>query len=119
MSRYRRMAAIVVIGALAVAGALMMMGTALAQQDPYGNGSPPVVSPNVITRPDSQPGASLLRRNPSVQGANVSESSLPFTGADLTLFVATGLGAIATGTVILHRSRAARARLRSNARGAE
>ena len=102
------MAAIVVVSALALAGALMMMGTALAQQDPYGNGRP-VVSPNLITRPD-QPASNLLRRSPNVQGAQTE--TLPFTGADLTLFVATGLGAIATGAVILHRSRQGRARLR-------
>ena len=110
MSRYKRMAAIVVVSALALAGALMMMGTALAQQDPYGNGRP-VVSPNLITRPDNQPASNLLRRSPDVQGATQTET-LPFTGADLTLFVATGLGAIATGAVILHRSREGRARLR-------
>lgn len=115
MSRYKRMAAIVVISALALAGALMMMGTALAQQDPYGNGRP-VVSPNLITRPASQPASNLLRRSPNVQGAT---QTLPFTGADLTLFVATGLGAIATGAVILHRSREGRARLRGNSGGGE
>jgi hypothetical protein len=116
MSRYKRMAAIVVVSALALAGALMMMGTALAQQDPYGNGRP-VVSPNLITRPTDQPGSNLLRRTPSVQGANTE--TLPFTGADLTLFLATGLGAIATGAVILHRSREGRARLRGTSRGGE
>jgi hypothetical protein len=115
MSRYKRMAAIVVISALALAGALMMMGTALAQQDPYGNGTP-VVSPNLITRPTDQPASNLLRRSPNVQGAT---QTLPFTGADLTLFVATGLGAIATGAVILHRSREGRARLRGNSGGGE
>jgi hypothetical protein len=108
MSRYKRMAAIVVVSALALAGALMMMGTALAQQEPYGNGRP-VVSPNLITRPTDQPASNLLRRTPSVQGA---AQTLPFTGADLTLFLATGLGAVATGAVILHRSREGRARLR-------
>ena len=115
MSRYKRMAAIVVISAVALAGALMLMGTALAQQDPYGNGRP-VVSPNLITRPANQPASNLLRRSPNVQGA---AQTLPFTGADLTLFVATGLGAIATGAVILHRSREGRARLRSNSGGGE
>jgi hypothetical protein len=109
------MAAIVVISALALAGALMMMGTALAQQDPYGNGTP-VVSPNLITQPTDQPASNLLRRSPNVQGAT---QTLPFTGADLTLFVATGLGAIATGAVILHRSREGRARLRGNSGGGE
>ena len=108
------MAAILVVSALALAGALMMMGTALAQQEPYGNGRP-VVSPNLITR-DNQPAANLLRRSPDVQGAT---QTLPFTGSDLTLFLATGLGAIATGAVILHRSREGRARLRSTGRGAE
>jgi hypothetical protein len=108
------MAAIVVVSALALAGALMMMGTALAQQDPYGNGRP-VVSPNLITR-DNQPASNLLRRSPNVQPAT---QTLPFTGADLTLFLATGLGAIATGAVILHRSREGRARLRGNSEGGE
>jgi hypothetical protein len=106
------MAAIVVVSALALAGALMMMGTALAQQEPYGNGRP-VVSPNLITRAD-QPASNLLRRSPNVQG-----QTLPFTGADLTLFLATGLGAIATGAVIMHRSREGRARLRGTTRGSE
>jgi hypothetical protein len=93
-----------------------MMGTALAQQDPYGNGRP-VVGPNLLTRPDNQPASNLLRRTPNVQGA--ATETLPFTGADLTLFVATGLGAIATGAVILHRSREGRARLRGSSGGGE
>jgi hypothetical protein len=114
MSRYKRMATIVVISAVALAGALMIMGAALAQQDPYGNGRP-VVSPNLITR-SNQPASNLLRRTPNVQGA---AQTLPFTGADLTLFLATGLGAIATGAVILHRSREGRARLRRTTRGGE
>jgi uncharacterized surface anchored protein len=37
-------------------------------------------------------------------------NQLPFTGADVTLFLVVGMGAIATGTFLLHRTRAERAK---------
>ena len=45
--------------------------------------------------------------SPSSQERSTSEGTLPFTGADLTLFLAIGVGAIATGTVMIRRTRKA------------
>lgn len=50
-------------------------------------------------------------RNPNIQGISdergaVEEGgALPFTGADITLFVVIGLAAIGTGAVIIRKSR--------------
>lgn len=41
------------------------------------------------------------------QGRDTSSGTLPFTGADLTLFVVIGLGAIGAGSVIVRRTRKA------------
>jgi hypothetical protein len=65
---------------------------ALAQQESYGENQPDVEvrfgNPN----------------RPSIE-EEAGEGLLPFTGADLTLFVATGLAAIGTGVVVLRRTR--------------
>jgi LPXTG-motif cell wall-anchored protein len=47
----------------------------------------------------------------ATQGTQTTPQSnqLPFTGADVTLFLAVGLGAIATGTFLLRRTRSERA----------
>ena len=52
-------------------------------------------------------------KNPNIQGitedrgvADDESGSLPFTGADITLFVVIGLAAIGTGAVIVRKTRA-------------
>lgn len=63
--------------------------------DPYG----PLVCPNEIERDtDTDVQSDVLERQPT----------LPFTGADVTLFVVTGAALIATGALVVRRTRAAR-----------
>jgi hypothetical protein len=91
---------ITVVGGLVVAGAA---GAATNPKDPYFTPSD-VVSPNRITSPPPRthsvkpPDDQVLAKRPP--------SNLPFTGADLTLFVITGVAAIATGTILVRRTRA-------------
>jgi LPXTG-motif cell wall-anchored protein len=103
-----RIVLLAVMGLLAgLTAAMMLIGTAAAQEtDPYSNEGPTVL-PTVIQK--GQP------KRPDVTEPNRFErppddSSLPLTGADLTLFVATGAAAIATGTVLVRRSRARNAK---------
>lgn len=83
---------------LALAVMLMfVLGAALAprsmaQVEPYSEATPKG-QPSIMEPP---------ARNPE------NAPGLPFTGADLALFVATGLAAIATGTVIVRGTRTRR-----------
>lgn len=67
---------------------LLVAPIALADppKDPYGEGEIP---PGKVTQP----------KPPSLK------EELPFTGADLTLFAATGIAAIGTGVVVIRRTR--------------
>jgi ABC-type branched-subunit amino acid transport system permease subunit len=65
---------------------------ALAQQEGYSENQP-----DVDVRFGTQ-------NQPSID-EDAGEGLLPFTGADLTLFVATGMAAIGTGVVVLRRTR--------------
>lgn len=73
--------------------------------DPYGNevcpteherNFDPDVDAEVLTRPGTPP-----------DDANGNET-LPFTGADVTLFVITGAALIATGILVVRRTRASK-----------
>ena len=99
-SRLGLLAVTVIVG---VTFALSLVGSASAQQkDPYSNRGPKVL-PSVIERGEPQrPPAIAPERLDTPDDSN---NRLPFTGADLTLFVATGLAAVATGSVILRRTR--------------
>lgn len=67
---------------------------AIAQQDPYTEIEPTVL-PTLIEQ-EGEP-----EDEDEVLGEVVERPSvLPFTGSDLTLFVATGAALVATGTVI-------------------
>ena len=91
---------LLVVGALLVALVVTMSfgGAALAQDDPYEDDTPTVEDTLFgQDNPESDTGATLETRD--------SGGALPFTGADITLFVATGLAAIGTGAVIVRRSR--------------
>jgi hypothetical protein len=99
--RLALLALTVIVG---VSFALALVGTAAAQQkDPYSNRGPQVL-PSVIERgePERPPAVQPNRQETPPDDSN---NRLPFTGADLTLFVATGLAAVATGGVILRRTR--------------
>ena len=68
--------------------------------DPYVKPCPPpTVQPTIIRTDPGQPGEEdrvIPERQPR---------TLPFTGADLTLFAATGVAAIGTGGILLRASR--------------
>jgi hypothetical protein len=99
-----RLALVVLALMVGVMSALFLVGAAAAQQeDPYSNDGPKVL-PTVIQRgePERPPAVSPQEVPPEDSS---ERQPLPFTGADLTLFVATGLAAVATGGVILRRTR--------------
>jgi hypothetical protein len=94
-TRFFALATTVVVG---IFMALLLIGPAGAQQkDPYSNDGPNI-GPSVIEEPE-RPAVTDDVTPPSGRGP------LPFTGADLTLFVATGIAAVATGSVIVRRTR--------------
>lgn len=87
---------------------------AMAQpaSDPYGDGQPRVGPRREFRQQDNARVRGVLqRRGPAQTGVGAESEGaglLPFTGADLTLFVATGLALTATGLVIVRRTRARR-----------
>jgi hypothetical protein len=100
-ARFAFLAMTVVVGVMT---AMILVGTAAAQEkDPYSNEGPKVL-PSVIER--GEPDRPDVVEEEFIPPPPEERGPLPFTGADLTLFVATGLAAIATGSVILRRTRA-------------
>lgn len=105
----RRSLGVVAILVLVLGAALAFTGSASAQVriggedclvDNYG---PEGVCPSETTRdPDNDVDAEVLERGGS------SRETLPFTGADLTLFVVTGGALVATGALVVRRARAGR-----------
>ena len=94
-----------VIGGLLVAGAA---GAQPAGGDPYVSKSPKTsIHPSTTSAPPppttSTPPPTVLNRC-----INCEDQVLPFMGADLTLFVVTGLALVATGVVLVRRTRARR-----------
>ena len=90
---------------LVLSAMFLFAGTASAQEctlDPYGNEVcdeeekkfDPEVEADVLTRPETPP--------------DDSGETLPFTGADVTLFVITGAALVATGVLVVRRTRAAK-----------
>ena len=80
---------------------------AQAPCDPYATSCRPIVPPPIVKR------ARQDRPDPDrpVPPVVIHERQrLPFTGADLTLFAATGLAAVGTGTVLVRATRSRRAR---------
>ena len=94
---------------LMIAGAVGAMslvpaGAAFAQEDPYSGEEPQVLptrientQPEAGTPEDNVAGAEAADRQPS-------SGVLPFTGADITLFLVTGMAALGTGSMVLRRS---------------
>jgi hypothetical protein len=91
-STARRAKAFVV--AMFVAILMTLSSAALAQQEGYSN-----------NEPDTEVRFGTTNQPSVDEDAAAGEGLLPFTGADLTLFVATGLAAIGTGVVVLRRTR--------------
>lgn len=86
----------VVAAALGVSS-LALPNTALAQSEPY-TGNDPEVLPTRLEK--EEPGGS-----PSEAAGRTSDGALPVTGAELTLFVVTGLAAIKTGATLVRRTK--------------
>ena len=107
-------------GALALlvvlVGALALSGTAAAQEeitviidgqectrDAYGG---PIVCPDDQERKfDPDVDADILGR-PETPPEPPPEDTLPFTGADVTLFLITGAALVGTGMIVVRRTRA-------------
>ena len=82
----------------AFAFALIWAAPAQAQNEPYSEETPRVL-PTRIEQSDGEiAGVSTSRPN---------SGTLPFTGADITLFLVTGVAGIGTGALLLKRSRSA------------
>lgn len=86
-----KMAAVV---ACIAAFSAVPIATAVAQTDPYSTKTPEVL-PTRIEDPDGEVQADVQERG----------SSLPFTGADITLFAVTGAAAVGTGAMVVKRSK--------------
>jgi hypothetical protein len=75
--------------------------------DPYGE---EVCPDDEVRNPDTDVQAELLERGAQPTGVApaAEESPLPFTGADVTLFLVTGAALVVTGTVLVRRNRTRR-----------
>ena len=90
-----------VIGGLLVAGAAGAQTAGQPGGDPYKT---PITSihPSTTTTPPLPPPTVLKRC------IGCEDETLPVTGADLTLFAVTGIALVATGVVLVRRTRARR-----------
>lgn len=108
--------------ALGLAAAVFVASSADAQVvpqplsspcDPYTKHCEPIVKPTILaTDPARVKDAELITPPPSLPPSPPPRcrNCLPFTGADLTLFAATGFAAIGTGTVIVRATRSRKSR---------
>lgn len=88
---------------LSIVALIALMGSPASAQRRYPPG-PPQVLPTVITRgggPQADVGGSVQ----AGQETKAEGDVLPFTGADLTLFVVGGMTAIAAGTTLVRANR--------------
>ena len=101
-----RMVLLAVVGLLLATTASLVLGIGAADAkpcDPYVKNCKPTVKPTITF-------TSLVPTDPGDDSSTqANRRRLPFTGADLTLFAATGAAAIGTGTILV---RAARGRKR-------
>lgn len=81
--------------AVATLALLWLAGPAMAQEDPYPPGG------GVEGANEGRDG----NVSGSTDDADDAEGGLPFTGAEITLYSAVGLGAIGAGVLILRRTR--------------
>lgn len=114
--RSRRVArgtlALMTLCVIGVLGSMMLFaGSASAKRicDPYTHKCK-TISPTHFTRSPShhtsEPPTHAPKPSPSPSVLHKTVDNLPFTGADVTLFVLTGLAAIGIGMVIVRRTRA-------------
>lgn len=103
-ARARGVLLIAMLLLVSVIGGLLVAGAAGAQTagDPYTPKTPKTsIHPSKTTTQPPPP--TELKRC-----VGCEDEVLPFTGADLTLFVVTGLAFVATGVVLVRRTRARR-----------
>jgi hypothetical protein len=119
--RYTRIALFVAsVVTLGLAAAVFVSSSAEAQVsiphpasspcDPYTTHCTPIVKPSVLVNdPERVQDRELVTPPPSIPPPTSPPprcpNCLPFTGADLTLFAATGFAAIGTGTVLVRATR--------------
>jgi hypothetical protein len=98
---------------IAVAAATAIPATAAFAANDYPVPPPPVVNPDTVTRPRSDPAtvasATATKSSTEVLGAQVTRGSIPFTGGDVAGLAAIGAGAVAVGAVMVKRTRRAKA----------
>ncbi len=85
------------LAAMTVVAGTAIPATAAFATDDYPIPPPPTVKPTTVTKPTTE-----------VLGAQVTRSSMPFTGGDVAEIAAIGAGAIAVGAVMVRRTRRAR-----------
>ena len=110
-ARARGVLLIAVLLLVSVIGGLLVAGAAGAQPgDPYASPTKTPktsIHPSTTTTPPpprtSTPPPTVLNRC-----VGCEDQVLPTTGADLTLFIVTGLALVATGFVLVRRTRARR-----------
>lgn len=73
--------------------------------DPYTKHCQPIVKPTLLFDDPQRIGDRELITPPPSEPPPRCVGCLPFTGADLTLFAATGFAAIGTGTVLVRATR--------------
>ncbi|MEA2475834.1 MAG: hypothetical protein QOF16_1118 [Actinomycetota bacterium] len=102
--------ALMTLCVIGVLGSMMLFaGSASAKRicDPYTHKCK-TISPTHFTRSPktTHPPTHAPQPSPSPSVLHKTIDNLPFTGADVTLFVLTGLGAIGVGMVLVRRTRA-------------
>lgn len=109
--RYSRIALFVASTVmLGLVAAVLVASSADAQPvappcDPYTKHCKPIVKPTLIfDDPQRVKDAELITTPPSDPPPRC-RNCVPFTGADLTLFAATGFAAIGTGTILVRATR--------------
>lgn len=119
VGRFSRIVFFVVSGVMLALAAGVFVGSSADAQtlqppcDPYTKHCKPIVKPTLLfDDPQRVKDAELITPPPSLPPSPPPRcvGCLPFTGADLTLFAATGFAAIGTGTVLVRATRNRRAR---------
>lgn len=91
---------------LATLAAFALATSAVAKPcDPYTKPCKPIVKPTMQRTDHGRPDDKEI-----VIPERQERGPLPFTGADLTLFAATGFAAVGTGSILVRASRSRRSR---------
>lgn len=104
--RFAKVSLLITVAMIGVVGVSMMLGSASAQTDPYSNSSPTVIGTKIQSANPPLPTV-LPTRETSIPPPEVlpRRTSLPLTGADISLYLATGVALVGTGSWVLRRNR--------------